>query len=111
MDIEGDHLIPVVRNRRLYLFWPIFTEHSREQKDAQPSETEPEKYWEIQMAWSEYKSNKWSGKKISGQAVEYPNKGFFVYYGYPNGYSPIYNFEVDGKKEKFHFKIWIQMNA
>ena len=26
VDIEGDHLIPVVFNRRLYLFWPIFTE-------------------------------------------------------------------------------------
>lgn len=25
VDIEGDHLIPVVFNRRVYLFWPIFT--------------------------------------------------------------------------------------
>ncbi|MEO8677784.1 MAG: neuraminidase-like domain-containing protein [Vicinamibacterales bacterium] len=24
LDIEGDHLIPVVYNRRVYLFWPIF---------------------------------------------------------------------------------------
>lgn len=24
VDIEGDHLIPVVYNRRMYLFWPIF---------------------------------------------------------------------------------------
>jgi hypothetical protein len=24
VDIEGDHLIPVVHNRRVYLFWPIF---------------------------------------------------------------------------------------
>src|SRR5262249_52381359 len=26
VDVQGDHLIPVVWNRRLYLFWPIFTE-------------------------------------------------------------------------------------
>lgn len=26
MDIEGDHLIPIVYNRRLYLFWPHFEE-------------------------------------------------------------------------------------
>jgi len=27
LDIEGDQLIPVVFNRRLYLFWPVFSEH------------------------------------------------------------------------------------
>lgn len=26
LDIQGDHLIPLVWNRRLYLFWPIFEE-------------------------------------------------------------------------------------
>jgi hypothetical protein len=25
VDVEGDHLIPVVYNRRVYLFWPVFT--------------------------------------------------------------------------------------
>lgn len=25
IDIEGDHLIPIVYNRRVYLFWPVFT--------------------------------------------------------------------------------------
>ena len=27
---------------------------------------EPSKYWEIQLAWSEYKNGKWSAKKVSG---------------------------------------------
>ena len=35
LDIEGDYLIPVVWNQRLYLFWPIFTE-----KANQPTEQE-----------------------------------------------------------------------
>jgi hypothetical protein len=30
LDIEGEHLIPVVWNQRLYLFWPIFTEKANE---------------------------------------------------------------------------------
>ncbi len=28
VEIEGDHLIPVVYNRRLYLYWPMFSEFS-----------------------------------------------------------------------------------
>src|SRR5919199_2106727 len=67
LDIEGNHLIPVVWNQRLYLFWPIFTEKANQpteqEKDAG---SEPSKYWEIQLAWSEYKNGKWSAKKVSG---------------------------------------------
>ncbi|MCM3870736.1 MAG: peptidoglycan-binding protein, partial [Pyrinomonadaceae bacterium] len=33
MDIEGDHLIPVVYNRRLYLFWPHFEEKPDSNQD------------------------------------------------------------------------------
>ncbi|MBN1561221.1 hypothetical protein JW998_13290 [candidate division KSB1 bacterium] len=29
VDIQGEHLVPVVWNRRLYLFWPIFEEKTR----------------------------------------------------------------------------------
>src|SRR5262249_19740106 len=133
VDIQGDHLIPVVWNRRLYLFWPIFTQkaspstggtnatrdivllevdaqgNTRRRKtggsnggdpdgkgvngdgsngsgggtqtgepqgktpitkeslqdllnnQAQP----PQRYWEIGLAWSEYKQNKWTPKQVS----------------------------------------------
>ena len=121
LDIEGDHLIPVVWNRRLYLFWPIFTEKAKKespkndqtgdqgfegeenQNESQGSEElpdwedwgeenngsvnprslplssenveikEPEKYWEIKMAWSEYKNGKWSAKKVTPEP-EIPEK-------------------------------------
>jgi len=89
LDIEGDHLIPVVWNRRLYLFWPIFIEKANENPVVQkttiglktesnaPTEattpggapTQPEKHWEIQLAWSEYKSKKWLPKKITSSAM------------------------------------------
>ena len=69
LDIEGDHLIPVVWNRRLYLFWPIFTEKARPLEvsltDGELSGTAPVKYWEIKLAWSERKQDKWTNKKIS----------------------------------------------
>jgi len=29
VDIQGDHLIPVVWNRRLHTFWPVFTEKAK----------------------------------------------------------------------------------
>ncbi|MCC5906677.1 MAG: hypothetical protein JJU13_10740 [Balneolaceae bacterium] len=57
-DIEGDHLIPVVYNRRLYLFWPIFMEKVDVIRFRQP-------YYELQMAWSEYRNGQWSPRKIS----------------------------------------------
>ncbi len=74
LDIEGDHLIPVVWNRRLYLFWPIFTEKSRQVESSDKKITElstsdinPPKYWEIKLAWSERKEGKWLNKKISSE--------------------------------------------
>ncbi|OQW61976.1 MAG: hypothetical protein BVN28_05975 [Nitrospira sp. ST-bin4] len=67
LDVEGDHLIPVVWNRHLYLFWALFTEKTDQQtKEERTSSTEPKKYWEIKLAWSEYKNNRWLPKKVSG---------------------------------------------
>lgn len=69
LDIEGDHLIPVMWNRKLMLIWPIFAE-----KQAQVPVTMPQPmgtlasadhYWEIQLAWSEYQYGRWSGKNLS----------------------------------------------
>lgn len=77
VDIEGDHLIPVVYNHRLYLFWPIFSE---KQEDLPPSTTaaldirrianETRKRSQIQLAWTEYKNGRWSAKKVSPQKIE-----------------------------------------
>jgi hypothetical protein len=110
-DSAGVHLIPVVWNRRLYLFWPVFTEKSdrdkiniekqeyknwqkrhddwkqgvaelKEEKrrlaeqhlgntkqfEPEPPELEvdnPWAYYEVRMAWSEYKNHAWSNKKVS----------------------------------------------
>ncbi len=74
LDIEGEHLIPVVWNRRLYLFWPIFSVVSDEVEidpDANGPGRPPGRSNEIQMAWSEYKNGRWTSKKVtSGETSE-----------------------------------------
>ena len=67
LDIDGDFLIPVVWNRRLYLFWPIFTEMNA---PAGTEGGEPSVFWNIQMAWSEYFRNKWSAKKTTKEKMQ-----------------------------------------
>jgi Neuraminidase-like domain len=59
-ELAGVHLIPVVWNRRLYLFWPIFTKKAEEGSD---------KTYEVKIAWGEYRQNKWSNKKTSQSSI------------------------------------------
>lgn len=74
LDIEGDHLIPVMWNRKLMLIWPIFTEKAEAKQIVMPNPREPMEsavpYWEIQLAWSEYQHGRWSGKNLS-EAVKF----------------------------------------
>jgi len=63
----GVHLIPVVWNTRLYIFWPIFSEKAVLSKTNPPNP--PQKYWEISLAWSEYREGGWSAKKTSTQVL------------------------------------------
>ena len=74
---DGIHLLPVVWNRRLYLFWLVFTQKA-ETLPEQSSPVNPnngiaikfpKKYWEIQLAWSKYEQGKWMSKRISQQPV------------------------------------------
>ena len=72
VDIEGDHLRLVVWNRRVCIFWLTFREHTEEQPlrlDSGVTMSLPEKQWKIKLAWSEYKSGKWSSKRISKDEV------------------------------------------
>jgi hypothetical protein len=78
VDIEAEVIIPVVQNGRIYLYWPVFTQTTDEDKKAQTqsantnssgstsmSAPPPPKYWQIQMAFSEYKNGQWTGKKVT----------------------------------------------
>ncbi len=69
LPIEGDHLIPVVRNRKLILLWPEFNEKQQPTPVTMPEPGEVlaagDPYWDIQMAWSEYQGGQWSAKNLS----------------------------------------------
>ena len=64
LDIEGDHLIPVVHQGELILFWPIFkpkTERIPNLKDDDDKEVAI-KYFDIFLAWSSFKKQ-WDNPK------------------------------------------------
>ena len=79
LDISGDYLIPAVVGKRLFLFWPIFTEVPDDsqnnktatvpQVDTESSQTmDVERAWKrlkLQMAASDYRLGKWTPKRVS----------------------------------------------
>ncbi|MCP9463226.1 MAG: neuraminidase-like domain-containing protein [Nitrospira sp.] len=75
LDIQGDYLIPAVVNKRLFLFWPVFTEVPDESGNStvptptagQSSVTvqKAKKRLRLQMAVSDYRQGKWSPKRVS----------------------------------------------
>ncbi|MCK5367073.1 MAG: hypothetical protein KAQ62_00930, partial [Cyclobacteriaceae bacterium] len=80
VDITGNHVTPVVYNRKLHLFWLQFMEKPMKTKKvpaAQPTDgpteaPEPLKVLEIQLGWSIKKSGGWTTKKISKQKLIHP---------------------------------------
>ena len=75
VDIEGDHLLPVVYNRRLYVFWAQITEAALEEVPDTPSgggnrtQDKPKRYYQIRLGWSERRNGKWSKKKLSPMQI------------------------------------------
>jgi hypothetical protein len=70
LDIEGDHLIPVAWNRRLYLFWPLFSIKAHSTPPEKDNPLPPSKYFEIQLGWSEYKNGRWLPKRVTSQRIQ-----------------------------------------
>ncbi|MDF2679175.1 MAG: toxin subunit [Brevibacillus sp.] len=70
VDIEGEHLIPVMYKSRLYLFWPTFTEMAKQPTSVNQAGQLPEKYLQIGLAWSEYRFGKWSPKTVTNASLD-----------------------------------------
>jgi hypothetical protein len=81
LDITTDHLLAFVRNNRLSLAWPVFSE----EPDPNPQSTipnstagtlvdndKPKRKLKIQLAISEFANKKWQPKKISKDGVTTP---------------------------------------
>lgn len=112
LDIEGNHLIPVVWNRRLYLFWAIFTEKA-EQRESRISQsdsgTPPKRYWEIKLAFSEYRNGRWTAKSIIEESIESKRFHSSRYFGLPSEYSFKAVNDVESNLNIFCFMHDIQM--
>lgn len=81
LEIQGDYLIPVVISRRLFLFWPVFTEIPDESENSTsvpiPSEgdtsapvKQAKKRLRMQMAMSNLRSGQWTPKMLSKEYSE-----------------------------------------
>jgi peptidoglycan hydrolase-like protein with peptidoglycan-binding domain len=84
--IDSNHVLPILWNRRLYLFWLIFAEkpntdtgsHVPAAQQSNTPPTLPATHYEIQLAWSEFKDKKWQPKFVSPQKL-YMDAGTSAY--------------------------------
>lgn len=86
LDITGDHLLAFMRNNRLHLAWPMFSEEADpNQKSKIPSASQqgsyvdndqPKKKLKIQLAISEYTNKKWQPKKVSSDSILTPSNNY-----------------------------------
>src|SRR5262249_53338823 len=78
-DIEGEHLVPVIFQRRLHLFWTAFREANKEMPAlGAPKESEKKppaklgKDWEVSIAYTVYDRGRASRKPMATGGV--PNE-------------------------------------
>lgn len=82
LDISGDYLVPAVVGKRLFLFWPIFTEVPDDTQNKQATVPrvdtnnshsttveKAKKRLKLQLACSDYRLGKWSPKRVSKDFV------------------------------------------
>ncbi|MBT8340510.1 MAG: hypothetical protein HKP58_00855, partial [Desulfatitalea sp.] len=79
-DIQSDHVVPWVYNRKLHLFWLIFHDKPIKLKRLPPvkpsdepvQNPEPAKMLEIELAWCVRQSDGWDARKISKKKLIHP---------------------------------------
>ncbi|GAA1704218.1 hypothetical protein GCM10009745_59670 [Kribbella yunnanensis] len=73
LDVEGETLVPMVWNERLYVFWLSFVEVAVPETMTYPpadGKIHPAKtHWEIKLNWSQYVNGHWQAKKMSQQSL------------------------------------------
>jgi hypothetical protein len=78
LDIQGNHLVAGIHNRRMYLLWPQLIEKADvpttvnipSANTANVPIPQPNKYWETRLFWSELKKGKWTPKILSDSFVK-----------------------------------------
>ncbi|MCL2799555.1 MAG: neuraminidase-like domain-containing protein [Endomicrobia bacterium] len=111
LDIAGDHLLAFMRNNRLCLAWPMFSEEPQSDQtveipsagDKSATLDKPKKKLKIQMAISEYSNGKWKPKKISSETESLTTPGEPVFDPDPSLTKENYQFVYN----QIHDQIWI----
>jgi hypothetical protein len=79
-EISTNHILPVYWNRRLHVFWPEFTEKSLPPSAASltvpagggGTSSSPITYWEIALAWTERRRDRWTPKRVNQRKLPAP---------------------------------------
>ncbi len=69
VDIEADHVVLAVHDRRLFLFWPVAAQQSDAtagDADSRPVQSDSV---EVKLAWVERMNGQWGGRSLSTGAV------------------------------------------
>lgn len=69
LDITEPQVLPIIWNRRFWLFWPVIVEAATQTIPTENKPQAPECYFDIQIAWSERKRNAWQPKKVTKQTI------------------------------------------
>ncbi|HKR06013.1 MAG TPA: neuraminidase-like domain-containing protein, partial [Bacteroidia bacterium] len=107
VDIVGDTLMPVIYNRKLYLFWLVInTKAIKVKKNPPPPASdstsssdapEPQKMHEIQLAWSIHTKSGWTAKKVSTQKLVHPWE------------RPLFSYNIKPRYKTLENQLWIDI--
>jgi hypothetical protein len=78
VEIEGDHQVLVVWNRRVWLIWAVFSERAAADQPAPDSDkpTPTRMDLEVKLAWSVLTTEGWSAKRMTPMVVRKFRGGF-----------------------------------
>lgn len=67
VDIDADHVVLAVHDRRLFVFWPVVTQKASASygSDVQTNPPVQTDYFEMQLAWVERMNGQWGTRRIS----------------------------------------------
>jgi hypothetical protein len=71
VEVDGDHVLPIIYNRRPYLFWFQFVEGGKEEVPSGDHGHAPRRFLDVSLVWTEKRQGKWAPKRVSDIAVRY----------------------------------------
>ncbi len=73
-EIDAVAVLPVIWNRRLFLFWPDLTAMAKDETLTMPASghpvSAPPRFWRTKLCWTERHQGKWSAKKTTPVSVD-----------------------------------------